>query len=161
MVEVAKLTAKKTNQIKFRLAGDGPKHSELCSLINQYGLNEVFDMNGHVDNMSNFYHELDVYINTSIHEGIPMSILEAMSQGLPVIAPNVGGISEIVDDGVDGYLIENRDPQVFSEKCIELFENRELYNKMSKAAREKIEASFSARQMAEEYYKLYLKVATA
>ena len=67
--------------------------------------------------MPPFYHSLDLYLNTSVHEGIPMSILEAMAYSLPVVAPDVGGISEVVSNSEDGYLIEKRDPKAFAEKC--------------------------------------------
>jgi L-malate glycosyltransferase len=105
--------------------------------------------------MNSFYQGLDVYLNTSVHEGIPMTILEALSHGLPVIAPAVGGIVEIIDDGKEGFLIDSRNPHEFAEKCLLLKENRELREKMSRAAREKAEQTFSAKNMAERYYQLY------
>jgi len=114
---------------------------------------------GHTENIGRFYKGLHLYINTSIHEGIPMSILEAMSYGLPIIAPDVGGISEIIDDGVEGYLIDGRNPNHFAERCIRLVENRQLRAKMCRAAREKVIKEFSMEHMGEEYYKLYLKIA--
>lgn len=159
MVEIAKIVAKKSKNVRFILAGDGPERNRLESLMQDYDLEEFFTLMGHTDNMDAFYQELDLYINTSLHEGIPMSILEAMSYGLPVIAPDVGGISEIIEDGVEGYLIHGRDPEDFSERCIRLVENRQLRAKMSKAAREKVIKEFSMEHMAEEYYKLYIRIA--
>lgn len=85
-----------------------------------------------------------------------MSILEAMALGLPVVAPNVGGIGEIINNGEDGYLIENRDPKAFSEKCFLLYKNRELRRKMARAAREKVVKSLSVENMAAHYHELYL-----
>jgi glycosyltransferase involved in cell wall biosynthesis len=114
MIHVAKAVKEKTNNIEFHLAGEGPERSKLQAIIQQYNLNETFMLKGHVEDMLTFYRSLDIYLNTSVHEGIPMSILEAMAYGLPVVAPNVGGISEIVSDGEDSYLIENRDPKAFT-----------------------------------------------
>jgi len=54
----------------------------LQALIQQYSLNETFMLQGHIDDMLPFYRSLDLYLNTSVHEGIPMSILEAMAHGL-------------------------------------------------------------------------------
>jgi L-malate glycosyltransferase len=159
MVEIAKIVAKKSKNVRFILAGDGPERNRLESLMQDYDLEEFFTLMGHTDNMDAFYQELDLYINTSLHEGIPMSILEAMSYGLPVIAPDVGGISEIIEDGVEGYLIHGRDPEDFSERCIRLVENRQLRAKMSKAAREKVIKEFSMERMAEQYYNLYMQIA--
>jgi len=159
MVEIAKIVSKKSKNVRFVLAGDGSERDKLESIIERYGLQKSFTLIGHTENMDYFYKDLDLYINTSIHEGIPMSILEAMSYGLPVIAPEVGGIGEIIDDGVEGYLIHGRDPEDFAERCIRLVENRQLRAKMSKPAREKVIKEFSMEHMAEEYYKLYIRIA--
>ena len=105
-----------------------------------------------------FYRSLDLYLNTSVHEGIPMSILEAMAYSLPVVAPDVGGISEVVSNSEDGYLIEKRDPWAFAEKCFLLYENRQLRRRMARAAREKVVKSFSVENMAAQYHELYLNV---
>lgn len=91
MVEIAKTIREKTNHIRFQLAGDGPERPKLQQAIQGLGLNSAFELKGHTDDISGFYQGLDVYLNTSLHEGIPMSILEAMSFGLPVIAPKEGG----------------------------------------------------------------------
>ena len=80
------------------MAGEGPERSKLQALIQQYGLNETFVLQGHLDDRLPFYRSLDLYLNTSVHEGIPMSILEAMAHGIPVVAPNVGGIGEVINN---------------------------------------------------------------
>jgi glycosyltransferase involved in cell wall biosynthesis len=140
------------------LAGEGPERSKLQALIQEYDLNETFVLQGHVEDMLPFYHGLDLYLNTSVHEGIPMSILEAMAHGLPVVAPDVGGISEVVDNGEDGYLIDTRDPRAFAEKCLLLYENKQLRRGMALAAREKVARSFSVENMAAQYHELYLNL---
>jgi len=107
--------------------------------------------------MDIFYQGLDVYLNTSVHEGIPMSILEALAHGLPVIAPAVGGIVEIIDDGTQGFLIGSRTPEDFAKKCLILKENSEERERMARAARERAEQGFSAERMAEQYHQLYCR----
>jgi glycosyltransferase involved in cell wall biosynthesis len=156
MIEIAKAVKEETKHIKFHLAGEGPERAKLQALIQQYSLNETFVLQGHLDDMLPFYRSLDLYLNTSVHEGIPMSILEAMAHGLPVVAPNVGGISEIINNGEDGYLIEKRDPKAFAEKCFLLYKNKQLRQRMAQAAREKIVKSFSVENMAAQYHELYL-----
>jgi glycosyltransferase involved in cell wall biosynthesis len=108
--------------------------------------------------MTGFYAGIDIYLNTSLHEGIPMSVLEAMAHGLPVVAPAVGGIVEIIEDGVEGFLVEGRSPQAFAKKCI-LLQDGELRLKMGRAARARVEKAFSAQAMAQEYYRLYRELA--
>ncbi len=87
-----------------------------------------------------------------------MSILEAMAHGLPVVAPNVGGISEVVSNGEDGYLVSTRDPKVFAEKRFLLYKNKQLRRRMAWAAREKIVKLFLVENMAAQYHELYLNV---
>lgn len=158
MVDIARTIADLDEKnIRFELAGEGPEHSTLEALIQRYELRNRFILKGHQDDMDTFYRGLDLYLNTSVHEGIPMTILEALARGLPVIAPNVGGIGEIIENGVEGFLINGRHPHDFAEKCLLLRENEELRERMSKSARYKAEQAFSAERMAESYYRLYYR----
>jgi L-malate glycosyltransferase len=159
MINIAKIIREKTNHVRFQLAGDGPQYSELHQMVFNNGLDDIFELTGHLDDMSSFYQGLDLYINTSIHEGIPMSVLEAMSYGLPIIAPDVGGFSEIIEDGITGYLVKSRIPEDFSNKCLLLFNDDEFRAKMAHSAREKVINSFSVDSMAEKYHDLYLSLA--
>jgi len=160
MVDIAHYVASGDHgNIRFELAGDGPERQSLESRALQCGVKDLFDFKGHVDVMDSFYQGLDVYLNTSIHEGIPMTILEAMGHGLPVVAPAVGGIVEIIEDGKEGFLIGSRKPIDFAEKCLLLKNDRELWERMSQAAREKAERCFSAEIMAEKYCQLYRRLA--
>jgi L-malate glycosyltransferase len=156
-IEMANMLKSKS-KIRFRLAGDGPEYAALVALIKEYQLDGVFEMSGHVDDIDSFYNGLDLFVNTSVHEGIPMSILEAMSHGLPVVAPRIGGLPEIIDNGNEGFLIEGRSPAEFAEKCILLSEDKSLYAKMSNAARARIEKDLSSLKMAEKYYSQYLEI---
>lgn len=156
MVEIARTIASTNLQdVHFELAGEGPERAVLESMIQRYGLQDCFILKGHQDDMDTFYRGIDLYLNTSIHEGIPMTILEALARGIPVIAPAVGGITEIITNGVEGFLVESRNPDAFAEKCLLLRENKELREKMSKAARGRANQAFSSERMAENYYRLY------
>jgi len=158
MVRIARELAG-SGDICFRLAGDGPERAALEHSIREYGLDQAFALKGNVDDMDSFYRELDIYLNTSLHEGIPMAILEAMARGLPVIAPKVGGITEIITDGVEGFLISSRDPRDFAIKCLEMSRNPDMREKMGRAAREKVLSHFSSVAMAGGYHRLYKDLA--
>jgi len=158
MIEVAREVSKKTGHIRFELAGDGPERVKIQDLIKKYRLDGRFMLRGFVSDISPFYRGLDLYLNTSVNEGIPISVLEAMAHGLPVIAPKVGGLAEIVTDSVDGFLVEGRNPKDFAEKCIQLFGDETLRKQMALAAREKVIREFSVDQMVGQYYRLYRDV---
>jgi len=155
MVHIAEGVLKHSGRIQFLLAGDGPEKENIISLIRKYKMEQTFRLPGFVDDMEAFYKSLDLYINTSLHEGLPMGILEAMSYGIPVIAPKCGGLTEIIDNGVEGYLIEGRIPESFAEKCLLIIFDRELSMKMGAASRKKIVEIFSVDIMTNNYYNLY------
>jgi len=127
-------------------------------LIEKYELEKSFKVEGFVQNIAQFYDGLDLYLSTSMHEGIPMSVLEAMAHGLPVIAPKVGGFCEIIENGVHGFLVENRNAGDFAERCLSLYEDGQLRNRMGKAARDRVEKNFSIERMSSQYYKLYQEI---
>ena len=156
LVSIARDIAGQGEKIRFDLAGDGPEMASLRSLIHKYDLENTFRLLGFVDDVDAFYSGLDLYLNTSIHEGIPMSVLEAMAHSVPVVASDVGGLAEIVRDCVEGYLISSREPRVFVQKCMNLFHNVELRSKMAINAKKRIERHFSVEQMAKRYYDSYM-----
>lgn len=126
--------------------------------VMEAGIQEHFHFLGHLSDMNAFYNKIDVYINTSVHEGIPMSVLEAMSHKLPVIVPKVGGFVEIVEDGVHGYLVDNRNPSMFADRCIDLLSDEKKRQRMAEAARQRVTGYFSRETMANQYYQLYQKL---
>ncbi len=158
MIDIAGAIRRKTDRVRFQLAGEGPEKMHLQALRSRNRLEDVFTFTGHLQDPSPFYRGLDVYLNTSLHEGLPISVLEAMVRRLPVIAPRVGGFPEIIDNGVQGYLIEGRNPEMFAQRCLSLYENNILKRKMGEAARERVEEEFSADQMARNYFNLYAGV---
>jgi L-malate glycosyltransferase len=159
MVEVAREVSKIKTNIRFELAGDGPERLRIQDLIKKHGMDGKFVLRGFVNDTPSFYRRLDVYLNTSFHEGIPMSVLEAMAYRIPVIAPKVGGVMEILEDGVEGFLVGSRNPKDFAERCVALYENDSLRKQMGLAARETIIKEFLLEKMAKRYHSLYLDIA--
>lgn len=155
MVQIAHTALANDTPLTFELAGEGPVRPVLEERISGLGIERFFRLRGHLDDMDAFYPKLDIYLNTSVHEGIPMSILEAMSRGLPIIAPKVGGIVEIITNGGEGFLISKRTPSAFAEKLLLLQRNHELRRRMGLAAREKVMRHFSVEAMARQYECLY------
>jgi glycosyltransferase involved in cell wall biosynthesis len=154
MVEIARIVAEEKGPLRFELAGEGPERNRLEGLIDAWGLRGSFRLHGHLTDVEVFYQGLDIYLNTSLHEGIPMSVLEAMAWGLPVVAPQVGGIGEIIEDGVEGFIVDGRNPKDFAEKCM-ILKNVDQRKRMGQAARKKVDRLFSAGKMASQYVQLY------
>lgn len=158
MVEIAREISRVTDKIRFELAGDGPDMSKVASAVERYRLGHSFRLLGTVEDLPCFYQGIDLYLNTSLHEGMPMTVLEAMSYGIPVVAPNVGGLEEMLEDGKEGYLVNGREPEEFAKKCLHLYENRTLGQSMGAFARKRVEKEFSNATMAREYHFMYRQI---
>jgi len=157
-VDIAAEVNRYAKDVRFELAGEGPEFSKVTERIQRHGLQDVFRLKGFMENMSDFYNGLDLYINSSLHEGLPMSVLEAMSHGLPVVAPEEGGIKEVVGDGAQGFLIEGRDPKRFAQKCLLIYKDPNMNRRMGTSSREKVAREYSIKSMAGKYHELYMKI---
>ncbi len=100
----------------------------------------------------------DVVLLASDYEGLPISVLEALAWGRPVIASRVGGLTELVDDGINGFLVEN-EPAAFAAALLRLRGDAHLSNRMGIAARRRYEADFGLERMVDKYEKLYKDIA--
>ena len=121
-LELACEIRKRAVNTRFSILGDGPMKEELIAAANRMGMQEFVTFLPPVPDPGDYYASIDIYVNTSSHEGIPLSILEAMSCGLPVVAFRVGGIPEIITHGKDGLLgIPMRLPDIVWH-CMELIE---------------------------------------
>jgi len=115
--------------------GDGPLINEMKELVKKYGLKDKFLFEGFVntDVINELYtnNAVDLFVNTSSSEGVPVSIMEAFAAGVPVLATNVGGTSEIVDDTVGNILPENVTPQELANTIL-------AYTRLEKTEKTKI-----------------------
>lgn len=113
----------------------------------------VFFM-GSIPNAGAYNEYIDLFILPSNYEGLPMTIIEAMSFGKPVVASAVGGISEIVVNDVNGYTVENI-VEAFAEKIEYILENQDVYNRFSKNALKRYQEDLMVDKMVEGYLKIY------
>jgi len=143
---VAKV-AKKYPDIEYKIGGDGPLTKNLQDLINQLGINEKVKILGFQlqEEIVELFNYADVFLAPSVTskdgdiEGIPVVIMEAMARGLPVLSTYHAGIPELVQHGISGFLVPERDPDALAEKLEYLIENQNLWAKMGRAGRDFIE----------------------
>ncbi len=152
-LEVAAEVAARHPGVRFAIAGAGPEEAALKRQAS--ALDVLFS--GHVADMRGFYAAADVLLLTSRYEGTPLTVLEAMAVGVPVVASKVDGIEELIADGADGFLVAPDDRALFVDRVAELLAKPELRARFAAAAREKVEASFSARAMAAQVESIYLQ----
>lgn len=144
---------------KFLIVGTGPLKDDLAALARNLGIEADVLFLGQRDDIYDLINAMDIFILPSIDEGIPMVILEAMSLSKPIIATCVGGIPEIITDGVNGLLVEPKNEQRLAEACLHLIRDygnaKQLGLRANKVAQEK----FSHKRCGEMLLTLYESLA--
>ena len=152
-VEVADAVTREAAGVEFSILGGGPLRAHLEALAAARGGRLHFLEP--VSDPAPYYRSLDVYVSTSHHEGLPLSVIEAMACGVPVVAPRVGGIPEIVVDGEQGFLVDSHDPSEFARRILDLVRDPALRREMGDRAAQRVRSDFSAAGMADRYRALY------
>ncbi len=137
------------------IVGDGPVKVKLQQGIKDYGLNDRVFLPGRKDNIPDYLSAFDIFVLTSDFEGISNTILEAMACGVPVVATNVGGTPEIVDDGNTGLLVKPRNKNELFNSLKKLYDDPPLRQKMGESAINAIAEKFSLMRMVNEYENIY------
>ncbi|MEM3485590.1 MAG: glycosyltransferase [Candidatus Jordarchaeaceae archaeon] len=157
LIKTAKLVQKRLPNVKFLIAGDGELKDFLRSQIQRLELEDTVFLIGNQSNILSFFSQLDLFVLPSLWEGLPTVVLESMAAGVPVIATNVPGTDELIEDGVDGWLVPPRDPQALAEKIIFALRSPHLRRQVSEAGRKKAE-QFSIDKIADQYIDLFQKL---
>lgn len=147
----------KLDDFRFVVAGSGPQKAECERMADNLGLRNRVEFCGFVENMAEFYRGLDLYILASRSEGLGSSLLEAGACGAALIGARVGGISEIVDDGADGFLFEYGDMDSLSELILRIAKDSDTRKKIVMGIEKKLKL-FDINTKIEDYLKLYQKV---
>jgi len=142
-VKVAYLISRQHPNVKFILAGDGESRPEVEKLIQEYGLKNKVILVGWRNDIAEIMSALDIFVLTSLWEGLPVSVLEAMSCSKPVVATDTGGIREVIIDGKTGYLAEPHDVNGISDKLRDLVKSENLRNSIGEFARISLRGRFS------------------
>ena len=108
--------------------------------------------------MHHLYPKADVFVLPSYTESFPITILEAMASGLPVVASNVGGIPEIISNNKDGILIEPGNPYQLTKSVLNILHDRQLASQIAINARNKVQQYFNSEKMASATKEFYYKV---
>jgi glycosyltransferase involved in cell wall biosynthesis len=123
----------KKPEARLILVGDGEEREMLEALSIQLGIQKYIQFVGELphEKVQTFMHQADVFVLPSLSEGLPNVILEAMACGLPIVATRVGGIPDLIKNGVHGYLVEAKKPDEIAEKILILLQNDQLRNEIS------------------------------
>ena len=144
-------------QANFVIAGEGPDRGDLENLARDLGIAPQVHFLGYVSEMAALYAAVDVLLMTSLAEGTPLTVLEAMAMGVPVVATRVDGMAEVLEDGVDAYLVSLGDVAACAQRTCRLLQDQALARRFSQAGRSKVRDHYSAVSMTRQVEKIYLK----
>jgi L-malate glycosyltransferase len=139
----------------FLLVGDGDWRERILEQINESGKAENFHWVGVQKQVIPYLSIMDIYLSTSEFEGLPIAMLEAMACEVPVVATRAGGIGEMVQHGVQGFLTEIEGYEDLVSHCLSLLTNPLLHDQMAKAARKRVVKQFSMQRMVKELEEVY------
>jgi glycosyltransferase involved in cell wall biosynthesis len=155
LIEAAALVLRQRPDATFLLVGDGRLRSELRAQADGLGLNGGVRFLGAFDDPVPILSRMDVFVLSSHMEGMSNALLEAMASGRPVVATRVGGNSEVVVDGVTGFLVPPRDPPRLAEAMLAILSDPARAAAMGAAGRARVEAHYSVGVMVRRLEGLY------
>lgn len=141
--------------VRLVMVGDGPLKAQVQVLLEQAGLIELAWLPGERNNVPEILRELDCFVLPSLAEGVSNTILEAMASGLPIIATNVGGNSELIESGCNGQLVPVSDFETMAQSIVGYARNRDQARSAGRAGRAAVENRYSLAAMVQQYQCLY------
>jgi glycosyltransferase involved in cell wall biosynthesis len=146
-------------QARLILVGDGPERPAVEAQVRELNIADKVQLLGTRADVARLLHGADAFLLTSTSEGIPLTVIEAMAAGLPVVATNVGGLAEVVADGVTGFLAPAKDDAALAGHALRLAADAGLRRRMGLAGRARAKLHFDEPRMAHEYGRLYRELA--
>ncbi len=139
---------------KFYIIGDGEQRGELEALVKKLGLEDSVIFTGQVSNVPDFFKEMDIFVLSSLWEGLPTVVLEAMFHGIPVVATDIPGTDELISPNRNGWLAKPGDPICLADVIIRAATSPETSRRYSEQAKKDVK-KYSLAIIAREYEDLY------
>jgi len=144
--------------LKLRIVGNGPERTRIEQLCSELSLDDHVELLGERTDVPELLAGAAFFVSSSLSEGISLTLLEAMSVGLPVVATAVGGNVEVVDEPNTGRLVPAGNPNALAEAIVGICRQPESWHPMGITARQRVQHHFEIRRMVAEYEALYEKL---
>jgi glycosyltransferase involved in cell wall biosynthesis len=154
-LRAVELARKTIPELRLLLAGDGEERPFIEQTIRDSQLEDGVTLAGSRSDVASLLAASDAFLMTSISEGIPLTIIEAMAAGLPVVSTAVGGIPEMIEHGTTGLLAQAGDHQALADALIQLHRNPDQRSQIAEAGRQRARQQFSLNAMLDGYRQLY------
>lgn len=161
LLQAWEMVTAKQPEATLLLLGKGPQEGELKALADRMGISERVMFLGEKGDVKPYFQASDVFALPSLAEGLSNVLLEAMATGLPCIATRVGGNVDLIEDGINGLLVEPRNPNQLAEGILRLLQDHDFATNLGVAARQTVEHGYSVEQVADRYLKLYQEMLDA
>jgi glycosyltransferase involved in cell wall biosynthesis len=145
--------------LRVLLAGDGPLKGELTELVHSLGVQDRLLMPGYRSDASDVIAALDVAISSSAFEGSPLAVMEYMESARPIVATRVGGVPDLIEDGVHGLLVDPGDDTALAAAIRRMLADPEAARRMGEAAQERRRHEFTVELMVRRFEALYERLA--
>lgn len=154
-LQAAGRIAERVSDSRFVIVGEGSEAARLHEMARRNGLhNKVFFL-GHRGDIFDVLRAIDIFVLSSDHEGLPMVLLEALCLGVPVVARTVGGIAEVIEDGVSGILVDSADPGALANACLSVLGDDAQQERLALEGVRRVARKFTAARTAEAVANLY------
>jgi glycosyltransferase involved in cell wall biosynthesis len=140
---------------QFVLAGGGNQGESLAARANAHGVLAAFSFPGHCEDVASTLSDADIFVLPSRSDASPNAVIEAMAAGMPIVASNVGGIGELVDDGRTGLLVQPDAPDALADRICRLMADPPLGHRLGSAARSEALARHSFTRMVAAFDRVY------
>jgi len=160
LIRAFKRLADAPGEPHLAIAGSGPGKEEILRLSKKLSIEERVHVLENIEDIGKVYGAIDVFVLSSDTEGLSLAMLEAMCSGVPVVTTDAGGAPEIIEDGVNGFIVPRGDEESLASRIAELLQNYDLRKEMGAAARETAGKSFDISRTAEAYIELYNELAS-
>ncbi|MGI9424895.1 MAG: glycosyltransferase [Hyphomicrobiaceae bacterium] len=155
LIEAFAIVHRQLPQSRLAIAGDGPLRSELEEQTRTLGIASSVDFLGYRSDVAAVLSDIDVFLLSSQSEGTPLVVIEAMAAGIPVIATDVGGLSEMLKDRQTGMLVPPGDARSLANRMLELASDKEKRYRLGERGRENAKAHYSLERMIRDYSEIY------
>ena len=160
-LEILRATRERGIEAVLCLVGDGPERGELEQRARDLGIARSCFFVGYQEDVAGYYRLFDAFLLPSVTEGTPVSAIEALASGTPVVANRVGGVPDVVRDGVDGYLVEPGDVDAAAGRLAELAGDPALRTRLGEAGRAHVLDRYSVGRLVDDVDRLYRSLLAA
>ena len=137
------------------MVGDGPDRERLEQLAHDLGIARSTYFVGYQEDVAGYYRLFDAFLLPSVNEGTPVSAIEALASGTPVVATRVGGVPDVVRDGIDGFLVEPGDTGAAANRLAELALDPDLRARLGESGRAYARERYSVDRLVDDVDRLY------